>query len=139
MIIKPITYETFDGDTITEEFMFNLTKAEIMEMQVSKDGGLDRFLQRIVKENDARNLVGYFKELIRLSYGVKSDDGKRFIKNDEIRDSFMQTNAYSELFMELAEDADKAAEFVNGIIPKKMLEEIEKSSENKSIPEVIKK
>jgi len=138
MLIKPITYETFDGETITEDFMFNLTKAEVVEMQVSKAGGLDKYIERIIKEKDLKKLVEYFKDLIRRSYGVKSDDGKRFIKNDEIRDAFMQTEAYSNLFMELATDDDAAAKFINGIIPKKLMEEIKKMESEGNITEIKK-
>lgn len=128
MITKTITFVDYNGEERTEDFMFNLTKAELMEMQVSKEGGMDKFIQKIIKEKDAKNLVGYFKDIILLSYGVKSDDGKRFIKNEEIVDSFKQTEAYSELFMELATDADKAAEFINGIIPQSMIKEIEEAN-----------
>lgn len=137
MITKTITYTDYNGEENTEKFLFNLTKAELMEMQVSKKGGMDKFIERIVEEKDAKNLVGYFKEIILLSYGIKSDDGKRFIKNDEVRDEFVQSPAYSELFMELATDADKAAEFINGVIPQSMLNEIEKMQEKGELPKTV--
>jgi len=137
MITKTITYTDYNGEENTEKFLFNLTKAELMEMQVSKKGGMDKFIERIIEEKDAKNLVGYFKEIILLSYGIKSDDGKRFIKNDEVRDEFVQSPAYSELFMELATDADKAAEFINGVIPQSMLNEIEKMQEKGELPKTV--
>lgn len=137
MITKTITYTDYNGEENTEKFLFNLTKAELMEMQVSKKGGMDKFIERIIEEKDAKNLVGYFKEIILLSYGIKSDDGKRFIKNDEVRDEFVQSPAYSELFMELATNADKAAEFINGVIPQSMLNEIEKMQEKGELPKTV--
>lgn len=117
MLKKTITYTDYDGNERTEDFYFNLSKAEIAEMELSINGGLTQLLEKIVKEQDNAKLVSYFKDLILRSYGEKSLDGKRFVKNDELREAFAQTEAYSELFMELASDADKAAAFVNGVTP----------------------
>lgn len=117
MIKKTITYVDYDGNKRTEDFYFNLTKAEVTEMQVSVDGGLVNFLERIIQTNDQRQILAYFKDLILRSYGEKSADGRRFIKNQELRDAFSQTEAYVELFTELSTDADAASAFVNGIIP----------------------
>ncbi len=120
MIKKTITYEDFDGQTRTEDFYFNLTKAELTEMELSMNGGLSQLLEKIVKENDQKQIVEYFKKIVLGAYGVKSLDGRQFVKNDQIREEFASTAAYSEIFMELATDADAAAAFVNGIIPKSM-------------------
>ena len=120
MIKKTITYEDFDGQTRTEDFYFNLTKAELTEMELSMNGGLSQLLEKIVKENDQKQIVEYFKKIVLGAYGVKSLDGRQFMKNDEIRESFASTAAYSEIFMELATDADAASAFVNGIIPKSL-------------------
>jgi hypothetical protein len=117
MLKKTITYVDFDGNERTEDFYFNLTKAELTEMELSSEGGLAKTLTKIVQTQDAKRIVEIMKDLILKSYGEKSLDGKRFIKNQELRDSFVQTVAYSELFMELASDAELAAVFVNGIIP----------------------
>lgn len=117
MLKKTIKYVDFDGNERIEDFYFNLTKAEVTEMEMSTEGGLARTLEKIVIEKDSKRIVEMFKDLILKAYGEKSIDGKRFIKNQEVRDSFAQTEAYSELFMELATDADAAAAFVNGIIP----------------------
>lgn len=126
MFKKTINYEDFNGQQIKEEFYFNLTKAEIMEMQLEKTGGLTEYIQRIVDSKDVPQLVKLFKELILKSYGVKSDDGKRFIKTKEVVEAFTQTNAYSEFYMELATNADAASAFVNGIIPADLAEEVKK-------------
>lgn len=117
MLKKTITYTDYNGTERTEDHYFNLTKAELMEMEMSTSGGMAEMIQRIVSAQDAPAIIKIFKELILKAYGQKSPDGKRFIKNDELREEFSQTEAYSQLFMELATDADAAAKFINGIIP----------------------
>lgn len=117
MLKKTITYTDYNGTERTEDFYFNLTKAEVMEMELSTSGGMVEMIQRIVAAQDAPAIIKIFKELVLKAYGEKSADGKRFIKSDEIRDAFSQTEAYSMLFMELATNADAAAKFVNGVIP----------------------
>ena len=118
MLKKTITYTDFNGMERSEDFYFNLTKAEVMEMEMSTVGGLSEMIQRIIAAQDTPSIVKVFKDLVLKSYGEKSADGKRFIKTPEITEAFSQTEAYSVLFMELATDADSAAAFVNGIIPK---------------------
>lgn len=117
MLKRTITYTDYDGNERTEDFYFNLNKAEIIEMETSKDGGFVKMLQKIVAEKDSNKIVAVFKDFVLKAYGEKSPDGKRFIKNQELRDAFAQTEAYSELFMELATDEKAAAAFVTGIIP----------------------
>ena len=117
MLKKTITYTDYNGVERKEDFYFNLTKAEIMEMEMSISGGLTEMINRIVAAQDAPAIVKIFKELVLKAYGVKSPDGKRFIKSDELATEFAQTEAYSQLFMELATDADAASAFVNGIVP----------------------
>ena len=112
------TYKDYNDNERTEDFYFNLTKAEIMEMEMSTNGGLAEMIQRIVAAQDGPSIMKIFKDLILKAYGQKSPDGKRFIKNDTIKEEFAQTEAYSMIFMELATDADAAAAFVNGIVPK---------------------
>lgn len=120
MLKKTIKYTDFDGEERTEDFYFNLTKAEIMEMNLTTYGGLDKMIEKIIAAKDTPKIVALFKDLVLKSYGIKSDDGKRFIKNDKIREEFSQTEAYSELFMELATNEDAAIGFVNGIVPKEL-------------------
>ena len=117
MLKKKITYTDYNGIERTEDHYFNLTKAEIMELELGTAGGFAEMIQRIVDAQDAPSIIKVFKDLILKAYGEKSPDGKRFIKSKEISDAFSQTEAYSQLFMELATDADAAAEFVNGIVP----------------------
>lgn len=118
MLKKTITYTDYNDVERKEDFYFNLSKAELTEMELSTAGGLAEMIQRIVNTQDAPKIVKVFKDLVLAAYGEKSADGKRFIKSEEIREAFSQTEAYSELFMELATDADAAAAFVNGIVPK---------------------
>lgn len=117
MLKKTITYTDYNGSERTEDFYFNLTKAEVMEMEMSTTGGLAEMIKRIVNAQDQPAIIKVFKDLVLKAYGEKSPDGKRFIKSDEIAAAFSQTEAYSILFMELATDADAAAKFVNGIVP----------------------
>lgn len=117
MLKKTITYTDYNDVERTEDFYFNLSKAEVMEMQMSTTGGLAEMIQRIVAAQDAPAIIKVFKELVLKAYGQKSPDGKRFIKTEALTEEFAQTEAYSQLFMELATDADAAAAFVNGIVP----------------------
>ena len=117
MLKKTIAYTDYNGVERKEDFYFNLNKAEITKMELSHAGGLSEMIKRVVNTGDNAQIVKIFQDLILMAYGEKSDDGKRFVKSKEIAEAFSQTEAYSELFMELAFDADKAAEFVNGIIP----------------------
>ena len=117
MLKKTITFPDYNGLERTEDFYFNLTKAEIMEMELSTTGGLSEMISRIVAAQDAPAIIKVFKELILKAYGQKSPDGKRFVKSAALSEEFAQTEAYSILFMELATDADAAAKFVNAIVP----------------------
>jgi hypothetical protein len=120
MLKKTITYTDYNGSERTEDFYFNLTKAEIMEMEMSITGGLAEMITRVVNAQDHPAIIKIFKDLVLKAYGEKSPDGKRFIKSDDLATAFSQTEAYSTLFMELATDADAAAKFVNGIVPANM-------------------
>ena len=120
MLKKTIKYTDYDGNEREEDFYFNLNKAEVTEMELSKQGGLSEYIKRIVAAQDAPSLVELFKELICKSYGEKSLDGKRFVKSKELTEEFTQTEAYAELFIELASNAEEATKFVNGIMPKNM-------------------
>lgn len=117
MLKKTIKYVDYDGNERVEDFYFNLSKAEVAEMEMSTTGGLSNLLKRIVDEKDSKRIIEMFKEIILKAYGEKSADGKRFIKSEEIRNAFLQTEAYSELFMELATNSEVAAAFINGITP----------------------
>ena len=121
MIKKTIIYTDYNGNERTEDAYFNLSKAEIMEMEMSTAGGFAEAIQKIVKAQDSPAIIKIFKELILKAYGEKSADGRRFMKVDgngvPLSIAFSQTEAYSNLFMELATDADAASEFINGIMP----------------------
>jgi len=116
MLRKTIKYIDYNGTEREEQFLFNLDEAELMEMELTTTGGLSTTIERIVAEQDTAKIIEMFKNLVLKSYGKISDDGRRFIKNDEIRDEFMQSKAYSKLFMELATDADAATKFIEGVI-----------------------
>ena len=121
MLKKTIAYTDYNGVERKEDFYFNLSKAEIMEMEMSTSGGLTEMISKIVAAQDTPAIIKLFKDLVLKAYGEKTLDGKRFVKIDEngipLARAFSQTEAYSVLFMELATDAEKASEFVNGIVP----------------------
>ena len=124
MLKKIITYTDYNNVERTEPFYFNLSKAELMEMELGVTGGMTEMLDKIIAAKDAPSLMKTFKEMIMKSYGVKSDDGKRLIKSEELSIAFTQTEAYSVLFMELITDDKAAADFVNGIIPNEIQAEV---------------
>lgn len=124
MLKKTITYTDYNNVKRTEDFYFNLSKAELMEMEMSTSGGLAEMINKIVAAQDTAAIIKIFKDLILKAYGEKSPDGKRIVKSEEISNAFAQTEAYSDLFMELATDADAAAAFVNGIVPADMAKQI---------------
>lgn len=140
MLKKTITFEDLDGNPVTEDFYFHLSKAEVAEMEMSVKGGLTTYLQRIVAEEDGPKLIEMFKDLLTRTVGKRSEDGRRFIKNQEIIDDFVQSDAYSEMFIELASNAEQAAAFVNGIVPSSMQSAVQAAqaaqTEDKELPAV---
>lgn len=128
MLKKTITYTDYNDVVRTEDFYFNLSKAEIAEMEMSTTGGFAEMLQKIVDSKDVPSIIKVFKDLILKSYGEKSADGKRFIKSTEISQGFAQTEAYSNLFMELSTDANAAIGFINGIVPAELRQDASRLS-----------
>lgn len=121
MLKKEIKYTDFNGNETSDIHYFNLSKPELLELELEQKEGFQAMIERVVETRDNRVLVETFKKIILLAYGVKSEDGKRFIKSDELRKEFEQTAAYQELFMELASEDDAAVTFLKGIIPKDLL------------------
>lgn len=117
MIKKTITYTDYKGNERTEDFYFHLTRAEVTRMEMSTSGGLSEMINRIIEAQDAPSLISVFEDIIQKSYGVKTLDGRGFVKKKEDLESFMATEAYSQLFMELVTDAEAAAKFINGVFP----------------------
>lgn len=130
MYKKTINYTDFNGIDHKEDFYFHLSESEIVTINSFTGGGLKPFFERIANTQDQKEIVNLFRELILKSYGVKSDDGKRFIKSQELRDAFEQTNAYNELFMLLVTNEKEAVNFVNNIIPAKLLDDAKKLEAN---------
>lgn len=130
MLKKTIKYTDFDGNERTEDFYFHLTEAELSDWEFSIDGGLSELLKGIINSLDTKKTMDIFKQVIMKSYGKKSEDGRKFIKNEEILADFMSTQAYSDLYMELSSDSTKAAEFINGIIPKSLLDKAKNTAVN---------
>ena len=133
MLKKTVKYTDFNGIERTEDFYFNLTKAEIAEMEMSVTGGYTEWVRKILSANDVPTLATIFKDMVMRSYGVRSADGRSFMKLDEdgrpLNRKFMQTAAFSDIYMELATNTDAAVAFMNGIVPKELADEMKKHPE----------
>lgn len=114
---ETIRYTDYNGNEREEDFYFHLSKAELMEWEFSKEGGLKNRLEKIIALKNIPEIMANFKEIICKSYGVKSDNGKQFIKNKEVLDEFVQSEAYSNLYMKLISDDEAASAFINDIVP----------------------
>ena len=151
MLKKIITFETYDGAIITEPYYFNLTKTEIMELRLTEKTlfGDDKVAAKIktisekdseteVLKEDMKDLYDVFKDLIRVSYGVKSDDGKRIMKSEDYYRSFLESPAYDKLMMSFFEEPEVTIDFMAGLLPKEMGEEAKKTynKESKNIKSV---
>ena len=120
MIERTIKYTDFNGVQREEKFYFHLSKAELLEMETTVSGGFTKNLEKIIAAQDGGTIIQVFKDIVLRAYGEKSDDGRRFMKSPEIAKAFSETEAYTELFMELATDADAATAFVKGVLPNEL-------------------
>ena len=118
MIKWPIKYTDYNGEEREEDFYFNLSKAEVVEMNLEANGAYPEYLQRIVEQRDGEKLAKEFRRLILKSYGEKSPDGRRFVKSEALREEFSQTEAYSELYMQMLSDEAAIQKFITGVLPK---------------------
>lgn len=126
MLKKTIRYNDLDGNEVVEDFYFNYNKAEIAEMEMSHRGGFAEYLNKIVESGDGQMILTAFRDVIGNAVGRRSEDGRRFIKTKEIKEEFLQSEAYSEFFMQLIMDSNAAVEFVEGLVPKDLIEEVKK-------------
>lgn len=130
MIKETITYTDYNGVTRTEDFYFHLNKAEVTKMEMGTKGGLAEKIKRIVAAEDTPAIIEVFEDLIKKSYGVKTLDGRGFMKSKQALDEFMAIEAYSELFMKLATDDEAAARFINGVVPADLSKQIAAANNN---------
>lgn len=131
MFVKQVKYTNLNGLEVEENVYFNLTKSEVMEMELKVDGTYSEKLETIFKKKNIPLLIKYIKEIILAAYGVKSDDGNRFYKNDKVREDFLASPAFDEIYYELLTDADKAAEFVRKIMPVEITDAEVEAAKNK--------
>ena len=133
MLKETRTYTDYDGVERTEDFYFALSKAELAEMELSTDGGMQAMIEKIINSKDNKKIVEIFKEILLKSYGEKSDDGKRFVKSPELSKAFSETPVYSDMFMELATDEEKASAFIDGILPSDMQDQLAEVRKKKEL------
>ena len=126
MLRKEVKYKDFDGNDRKDVLWFHLNEVEITEMDLETSGGLVKYMESIIDTNDVNQLIAIFKDLLIRSYGERSMDGKHFYKDDKIRNEFVSSAAYPVLYMEMVSDADKAVEFINGIVPSNIREQMAK-------------
>ena len=142
MYKKTIAYTDYFGEERKEDFYFHFSEAELSKMELSRNGGISRFVEKIIQTKDNPKLVDMFEDFILSAYGEKSEDGRRFVKTDELSTAFKQTPAYSILFMQLITDADELARFIKEVVPKELsdrvgenLDDLVKSPDLKLVPE----
>ena len=123
MVKKTVNYKNFNGDDITEELYFNLTKTELIKLQNSMPEGFDKYLDSAIKNKDVKKIMEIFEKIILLSYGEKSEDGKHFNKSDSIRENFQSTEAYDEIFTEFLEKPDEFKNFIEAVIPQGLVKD----------------
>lgn len=128
MITQTIKYEDYDGNEVTEDFYFNLTKLEVMEMEIRHEGGLSNYIEKLTKTTAGVEAYDLFKTIILSSCGKKSDDGRRFLKSPEITADFEQSPALGELIFGFLEDGNSAAEFIRGLLPAKLVKDVEEEA-----------
>lgn len=126
MLKKTIKFTDYNDEVRTEDYYFNLSRAELVMLETSKLGGMKAYYERISQAKDSVAIMEAFRDLIHMSVGEKSPDGKRFIKSEEIATAFEQSEAYSELIMELLSDPKVALAFMKGIMPASIAAEMDK-------------
>ena len=130
MLKKEITYTDYNGTKRTEDFYFNLSRPELLRMEMTSESSLQEKLKAMIKEQNKVKLYEYFEWLVLKSYGEKSEDGKHFHKSEALSKAFSETEAYTELLTELCSGEDKVLEFVNGIMPTPVPKEVQKQALN---------
>ena len=139
MLKKTFQYTDFNGNEQDETFYFNLSKSEVIEYELQERAGMSTTLQRIVEERDNQKILAHFKDLVMKSVGRKSDDGRRFVKNDEIREDFLASPAYDEMFIWLMSEPGAGAEFVNNVLPQDVDEFVKKVDSGQQAAKNVKK
>jgi hypothetical protein len=115
MLKKTVKYTDFDNVERTDTLYFNLTQAELLEIEIHTPGGMEKTIKNAVSDEKSDKIFDIMKELIMKSYGEKNSDGK-FIKTAAISEAFSHTECYSTLLFDVLETSEKAANFFNAII-----------------------
>lgn len=133
MFKKTVEYTDFNGETVSEDLYFHFSEVELIEMELSVEGGLSAKLEKMISTANGREIVAYVKELILDAYGERSEDGKRFIKNDEVREAFSQTQAFSTVLFELLQGEDAASKFINALLPPEVVAKLKSVQEGGNV------
>lgn len=137
MIQLTRTYKDFNGNERTEDFMFNLTSAEVLDLELSENGGLSEIMKKLSSQQDIKEIIKIFRNIVSLAYGEKSADGRLFEKSPELTRKFMATQAYSDIYYELVTDVNKASAFINAIVPSDLREKMNEISANNNGPVAV--
>jgi hypothetical protein len=133
MLRRPIKFVDLDGVEREEEFLFNLSKTDLIKMEAETEGGLHYRIDRITREKNVAKLIQEIAEIVKLAYGERSDDGKRFVKSPEISKAFSETPAYDALIWELSTSDEAAATFFKGVMPQELEAEVQKLIDQQGI------
>lgn len=139
MLKKTFQYTDFNGNEQEETFYFNLSKSEVIEYELQERAGMSTTLQRIVEERDNQKILAHFKDIVMKSVGRKSDDGRRFVKNDDIREDFLASPAYDEMFVWLMSEPGAGADFINSVFPQDVEEFVKKIESDQQATKSVKK
>lgn len=136
MIKKTVTYKDFNDEEQTDELLFHMSKADLIQLQMEEGGdGFGEYIQQITDAEDSAEVWRIFKKILKMSFGKKSPDGKRFIKTDEQWDEFTSSEAYSTLVMDLMSDPNAMAEFITKLVPQDLDADVAKITATNGAPQ----
>lgn len=137
MLRKSVNYTDFDGNNRTEVLYFNISKPELLDYLADKGDNFESYVRKLTETSNLKGIMDLFKEIVVISYGEKSEDGRRFIKSEQMSKEFMQTEAYNTLFEELIADPKNAIAFIKGVIPADLSDKLPDDIEQKVIDDVL--
>ena len=137
---KTIRYTDFDGTSREEDLYFNLSEAELLEMAIHHDRGVEgvaAYFKELGESKDPKLIIPAVKNMLLLAYGERSEDGRHFRKSPEITDDFVSSAAYQEMFMQMMSDRDTIMGFFKGALPAKYLQALNELEREHSVEELV--